>query len=62
MIVRTTDDEGHGELINREDGTTHPLAPGTMYHLDGHERHTIVAHDQLRMYCVFNPATPPGSD
>ncbi|MGX1856437.1 ectoine synthase [Dietzia sp. NPDC055340] len=54
--------EGHGDLINREDGTTHPLAPGTMYLLDGHERHTIVAHDQLRMYCVFNPATPPGSD
>lgn len=27
--------EGHGELINREDSTTHPLAPGTMYLLDG---------------------------
>jgi len=41
--------EGHGELINREDDTTYPLAPGTMYLLDGRERHTIIAHEQLRM-------------
>lgn len=54
--------EGHGHLIDRDNGTTHTLAPGVMYLLDGHERHTIIADTQLRMYCVFTPAVPPGSD
>lgn len=30
--------------------------------IEGHERHTIIADTQLRMYCVFTPAVPPGSD
>lgn len=51
--------EGRGELIDRDNDSTYELAPGTMYLLDGHERHTIVAHEQLRMYCVFAPAVPP---
>ncbi|OBJ73427.1 ectoine synthase [Mycobacterium sp. 1274756.6] len=54
--------EGHGRLIDRENDKEYPLKPGTMYLLDGHERHTIVADEQLRMYCVFAPAVPPGSD
>jgi hypothetical protein len=54
--------EGTGQLVDRDNDTTYDLAPGTMYLLDGHERHTIIAHTQLRMYCVSNPAVPPGSD
>lgn len=53
--------EGTGQLVDRDNDITYGLAPGTMYLLDGHERHTIIAHTQLRMYCVFNPAVPPGS-
>ncbi|MGC4935491.1 ectoine synthase [Gordonia sp. DT30] len=53
--------EGHGQLVDRDNGVTYPLDPGTMYLLDKHERHTIVAETRLRMYCVFTPAVPPGS-
>ena len=47
--------EGTGELVDHETNQTHPLAPGTMYLLDRHERHTVRAITQLRMVCVFNP-------
>jgi len=47
--------EGEGTLLDRETGETYPLAPGTMYLLNGHERHTVTADTQLRMLCVFNP-------
>jgi len=47
--------EGTGTLIDRDTGEQYPLAPGTMYLLNGHERHTVQAHTQLRMLCVFNP-------
>ncbi|GED97509.1 ectoine synthase [Gordonia crocea] len=47
--------EGEGRLTDRETGEVYPLAPGTMYLLNGHERHTVEATTQLRMLCVFNP-------
>lgn len=47
--------EGEGTLLDRETGETYPLAAGTMYLLDGHERHTVTADTTLRMLCVFNP-------
>jgi L-ectoine synthase len=47
--------EGTGQLTNHETGEKHPLAAGTMYLLNGHERHRVTCHDQLRMFCVFNP-------
>ena len=47
--------EGSGELVDRETGETHALGPGTLYLLDGHERHTVHAHSDLRMVCVFDP-------
>lgn len=47
--------EGEGLLVNKETGEEHPIAPGTLYLLDGHEQHTLTAHTQLRMVCVFNP-------
>ncbi|WP_279105802.1 ectoine synthase [Gordonia paraffinivorans] len=47
--------EGTGTLLDRETGETYPLAPGTMYLLNGHERHTVTADTRMRMLCVFNP-------
>ncbi|WP_433498057.1 ectoine synthase [Sphaerimonospora sp. CA-214678] len=46
---------GTGELVDHETGETHKIGPGTMYLLDGHERHTLRAHTDLRTVCVFNP-------
>jgi len=47
--------EGTGTLTDHETGTEYPLAPGTMYLLNGHERHRVTCVTQLRMLCVFNP-------
>ncbi|MUL82491.1 MULTISPECIES: ectoine synthase [unclassified Mycolicibacterium] len=47
--------EGTGMLTNLETGQQHPLVPGTMYLLNGHERHRVTCTEQLRMLCVFNP-------
>jgi L-ectoine synthase len=46
---------GEGELVDDETGEVHPLRDGTMYLLDGHERHRVRATTDLRMACVFNP-------
>jgi L-ectoine synthase len=46
---------GEGELVNDETGEVHEIRDGTMYLLDGHEHHTVRAHTDLRMACVFNP-------
>lgn len=48
--------EGEGEIVDLERDVVHPIAPGTMYALDAHDRHVLRAHTQLRMICVFNPA------
>lgn len=47
--------EGTGTLTNLETGEHHLLGPGTMYLLNGHERHRVSCVEQLRMLCVFNP-------
>lgn len=47
--------EGRGELEVVDDGTVHPITAGTMYALDGHEKHRLRAVTDLRMVCVFNP-------
>ena len=46
--------EGEGE-IEVIGGETYTIAPGTLYALDGHEKHLLRARSQLRMVCVFNP-------
>lgn len=46
---------GEGELQVLPDGPSWPISPGTMYALDGHERHVLRARSELRMVCVFNP-------
>ena len=48
--------DGRGELVDRETGARHRLEPGTLYVLDRHDRHTVVAETDLRMVCVFMPA------
>ena len=47
--------EGSGrvELIDEE--RIIPVAAGTMYALNHHEKHYLVADTDLRIICVFNP-------
>jgi L-ectoine synthase len=49
--------EGEGEIVDL-DGNSHRLTPGTMYALDEHDAHFLVAGEQadLRLVCVFSPA------
>jgi L-ectoine synthase len=47
---------GKGEIENLETGDVHEIRDGVMYALDGHERHNLRAHTDMRMICVFNPA------
>ncbi len=46
---------GEGELVNDETGEVFPITDGTLYLLDGHEKHTVRAKTDLRMACTFNP-------
>lgn len=47
--------EGEGELQDLDNGVTYPIRPGTLYALDGHERHRLIARTDIRVVCVFNP-------
>ncbi|WP_433721973.1 ectoine synthase [Nocardia sp. CA-129566] len=47
--------EGEGTLTDLDSGVTYALAPGSMYLLDGHERHRLEVRTEMRMMCVFNP-------
>ncbi|RDI49046.1 ectoine synthase [Nocardia mexicana] len=47
--------EGEGTLTDLDNGVSYELGPGSMYLLDGHERHRIETRTQMRMLCVFNP-------
>lgn len=47
--------EGDGEIEVLPNGATYQIAAGTMYALDGHEKHLLRARTQMRMICVFNP-------
>lgn len=47
--------EGEGEIEVLPDGPTYQIRPGTMYALNGHEKHHLRAKTQLRMVCVFTP-------
>lgn len=48
--------EGEGEIELVETGEIFQIRPGTMYALDGHEKHHLRAKSDLRVVCVFNPA------
>lgn len=47
--------EGVGTLTDLDHGVSYELAPGSMYLLDGHERHRLEVRADMRMMCVFNP-------
>ncbi|URM91819.1 ectoine synthase [Streptomyces sp. MRC013] len=47
--------EGEAELTDHGTGEVHRIRPGTMYLLDGHERHTLRTVTDFRCVCVFNP-------
>ncbi|WP_026423023.1 ectoine synthase [Actinokineospora inagensis] len=47
--------EGEGELLDKETGQIHRLAPGSLYLLDGHEHHQLTVRSRMRTVCVFNP-------
>jgi len=46
---------GTGEIEVLETGENWPIRDGTMYALNGHERHTLRAFQEMRLICVFNP-------
>lgn len=46
---------GRGELEVIETGEVFPIADGTMYALNNHEKHHLRAFEDMRLVCVFNP-------
>lgn len=47
--------EGEGEVEVLPDGPTYTITAGTVYALDGNEKHLLRAKTPMRMVCVFNP-------
>jgi L-ectoine synthase len=50
--------EGEGELLDKENGRTHRLGPGSVYVLDRHEGHQLRPRTRMRTVCVFTPRSP----
>lgn len=46
---------GEGTLHDLTDGREYRITPGTMYALDGHEKHILRARQTMTTICVFNP-------
>mgnify|MGYP000079542950 CR=1 FL=1 len=46
---------GEGEVETLADGKKYPIAPGTLYILDKHDKHILRAFKEMTMACVFNP-------
>lgn len=46
---------GRGRLKDLTNDREYSIEPGTLYALNGHERHVLYADEELRMVCVFNP-------
>jgi L-ectoine synthase len=51
---------GSGHVEDVKTGAIHMIAPGTMYALDSHDEHYLVAHEEMRLVCVFSPALHGG--
>lgn len=47
--------EGEGELEDITNGQKHVITPGTLYTLNGHEKHIMRPKSDMRLLCVFNP-------
>jgi L-ectoine synthase len=46
---------GEGELYDKDNDVTYQLAPGSMYLLNGNERHQLRPKTEMTAACVFNP-------
>ena len=46
---------GEGEIEDLDNNETTQISDGTLYALNGHERHYLRARKDMRMICVFNP-------
>jgi len=46
---------GEGEIEDLASGQIHPIAAGTVYALDQHDKHILRAKSEMKMACVFNP-------
>lgn len=47
--------QGKGRIEVIATGEVFEIEDGTMYALNGHERHYLTADEEMRMVCVFNP-------
>ena len=47
--------KGEGILHDLSNDQQHLIQAGTMYALNGHEKHVLIATTKMRMVCVFNP-------
>lgn len=47
--------EGKGQVETVDDGKVYQIENGTLYTLDGHEKHILRAETDMRMICVFTP-------
>ena len=48
--------DGKGKVQVVETGEVFEISDGTLYVLNGHERHILSAETEMRMICVFTPA------
>lgn len=48
--------QGRGSMQDLESDATYDICDGTLYVLNGHERHILTAETEMRMICVFTPA------
>lgn len=47
--------EGKGMVREMASGNRYEIEPGTVYALDEHDKHLLIAETEMRMVCVFNP-------
>lgn len=47
--------DGEGEVETTGNGKVYPIRAGSMYLLNGNERHWLRATTTMRMICVFSP-------
>ena len=46
---------GKGTLRDLTNDKEYPLEAGSMYLLDGNEKHQVIVEEEMQMLCVFNP-------
>ncbi|SFM62745.1 ectoine synthase [Pseudonocardia ammonioxydans] len=47
--------EGEGELYDKDNDVTYQLKPGSIYVLNGNEKHQLRPETLMKTVCVFNP-------